>query len=79
MADAEWTYKELLWQDPDRVSGALCFYGTRVPVEILFANLEGGESLERFLVNYPSVSREQAVETIELSRVGLLKLVGLAA
>lgn len=35
-----------VWIDPDRMSGVPCFYGTRVPVESLFTNLESGLSLK---------------------------------
>ncbi|MFI5385697.1 MAG: DUF433 domain-containing protein [Fimbriimonadales bacterium] len=79
MAEAEWTYRELLWRDPDRVSGAVCFYGTRVPVQNLFDYIEGGDNLDVFLENFPSVSRNQAIEVIDLSRQGLLKMLGIAA
>jgi uncharacterized protein (DUF433 family) len=79
VAEAEWTYGKLLWRDPDRVGGAVCFYGTRVPVQNLFEYIEGGDSLDVFLQNFPSVTREQAVEVVDLSRQGLLKLLGIAA
>jgi uncharacterized protein (DUF433 family) len=44
------------------------FAGTRVPVKILFEYLEAGDSLETFLEEFPSVSREQAVAALELAR-----------
>ena len=47
-------------QNPDIVSGALVFAGTRVPVDILSDYLKAGESLERFLAGFPTVTREQA-------------------
>jgi uncharacterized protein (DUF433 family) len=46
-------------QDPEIVSGALVFAGTRVPVEILMDYLKAGNSVERFLEGFPTVSREQ--------------------
>ena len=46
-------------QNPDVMSGALVFSGTRVPVNLLIDYLKAGESLERFLEGFPSVSREQ--------------------
>ena len=46
--------------DPKILGGKPVFGGTRVPVWILFDWLEGGESLDEFLANYPSVSRKQA-------------------
>ena len=47
-------------QNPDIMSGALVFAGTRVPVDTLIDYLKAGESLERFLEGFPTVSREQA-------------------
>jgi uncharacterized protein (DUF433 family) len=52
-------------RDPDVMSGALCFKGTRVPVQNLFDYLEGTSSLEEFLEDFPPVSREAAVAVIE--------------
>ena len=72
-ASAAKNYKDLIWQDPDRVSGQPCFYGTRVPVRILFEFLEANAPLEEFLHSYPSVSREMAQEVLKLAENGLLK------
>jgi uncharacterized protein (DUF433 family) len=47
-------------RDPDIMSGALVFSGTRVPVDTLIDYLKAGESLERFLEGFPTVTREQA-------------------
>lgn len=58
----------LVSRDPDIMSGALCFTGTRVPVKNLFDYLEGGSSLEAFLDDFPSVSREKAVAVLEAAR-----------
>jgi uncharacterized protein (DUF433 family) len=49
------------------VSGAACFEGTRVPVEILFHWLAGGSSLAEFLDNYPGVSKEKAEQVLDLA------------
>ena len=54
--------------DPEIMSGALCFAGTRVPVKNLFDYLEGSSSLEEFLEDFPSVSRERAVAVGARSR-----------
>ncbi len=63
----------LIWTDPERMSGAPCFYGTRVPINHLFEYLEGDESLESFLIDFEGVTREQAVGALELARKGLLE------
>ncbi|HEY2093176.1 MAG TPA: DUF433 domain-containing protein [Thermoanaerobaculia bacterium] len=59
------TIKEIVHSDPEIMGGMPVFVGTRVPVRILLDYLEGGDPLEEFLENYPSVSREQAVAFIE--------------
>lgn len=52
-------------RDPDIMSGAFCFTGTRVPVKQLFEYVEGGSSLKKFLEDFPSVQREAAVAVLE--------------
>jgi uncharacterized protein (DUF433 family) len=61
--------------DPEILSGATVFRGTRVPVEALLDNLAAGLTLDEFLDNFPTVTREQAVQVLEffkdtLSRLG---------
>ncbi|HTK25636.1 MAG TPA: DUF433 domain-containing protein [Pyrinomonadaceae bacterium] len=52
--------------DPEIMSGVPVFYGTRVPIQSLFDWLET-ESLDDFLENFPTVSREQAVEVLHFA------------
>ena len=59
--------KDIVSRDPEVVSGALVFKGTRVPVEVLVQHLAEGDSLEDFLDGFPSVSREQAVAYLEMT------------
>ena len=54
--------------DPEILGGTPVFVGTRVPVKNLFDYLEGGDSLDEFLDDFPSVTREQAVAALELAR-----------
>jgi uncharacterized protein (DUF433 family) len=61
----------LVSRDPEIMSGALCFKGTRVPVKNLFDYLEGASSLEDFLEDFPSITREQAIAVLEVAREGL--------
>ena len=61
----------LMNRAPDIMSGALCFTGTRVPVKNLFDYLEGGSSLEEFLDDFPSISREKAIAVLEAARESL--------
>ena len=60
--------------DPQVVSGTPVFRGTRVPVEALISNLEAGLSIDEFLHNFPTVTREQALQVLEFSKSTLLKL-----
>ena len=59
---------KLVSRDPEVMSGALCFAGTRVPVQNLFDYIEGSSSLEQFLEDFPSVSREKAVAVLEAAK-----------
>lgn len=60
--------------DPEIVSGTPVFRGTRVPVDALINNLEAGLTLDEFLDNFPTVSREQALTVLEFSKRTLLRL-----
>ena len=62
---------KLITVDPEVHSGTPVFSGTRVPVKTLFDHLEAGDSLEVFLDDFPSVSREVAVALLEEARFAL--------
>ena len=49
---------------PGKVSGAWVFKGTRVPVQALFENLEGGATVDQFLEWFPGVTREQVLAVL---------------
>lgn len=53
--------------NPEILRGTPVFRGTRVPIQNLFDYLEGGETLNEFLDDFPSVSREQALEVLQLA------------
>ena len=53
--------------DPEILSGTPVFKGTRVPIYILFDYIEGGEQLNAFLENYPSISKEHALNVLKLA------------
>jgi len=57
--------KAIIHSDPEIHSGDPVFVGTRVPVRTLLDYIEGGDSLEVFLDNFPTVTREQAVAFLE--------------
>lgn len=69
----------LVWINPDRLGGAPCFYGTRVPVKNLFDYVSGSEGLEGFLEGYPSVNRDQAQEVLQRAEELLLDKLSKAA
>lgn len=60
--------ESIVHKDPDILSGTPVFVGTRVPVKALYDYIEGGESIDEFLDDFPSVSREQAIAALELGR-----------
>ena len=61
----------IVWINNERMSGTPCFYGTRVPIKNLFDYLEGGESLDDFLVGFPGVTQEQAVRVLRYAQSAL--------
>ena len=62
------TKSPVIHSDPEILSGTPVFVGTRVPVQSLFDYLEGGDTLDEFLKQFPSVRREQALGALELAR-----------
>lgn len=64
--------KDLIEVNPERMSGTPCFKGTRVPIGHLFEFLESGETLDEFLRQFPSVTRQQALGVLEMSKESLL-------
>jgi len=61
----------VIHSDPRIQGGVPVFFGTRVPVKNLFDYIEAGDSLDQFLRDFPSVSREQAIAALELAREAL--------
>jgi uncharacterized protein (DUF433 family) len=57
----------VIWVDPDRLSGAPCFKGTRIPVQMLIDHLAAGFSLDEFLETVPSLDRTLAQRFLELA------------
>ncbi|MGH9793822.1 MAG: DUF433 domain-containing protein [Candidatus Acidiferrales bacterium] len=65
---------ELIQRSYEIMSGALVFSGTRVPVKTLVDYLKAGDSLNEFLDDFPTVTREQAEGVLELLEHDLLTL-----
>jgi uncharacterized protein (DUF433 family) len=59
-------------KDPNILGGEPVFRGTRVPCKALIDYSEGGDTLDQFLEQYPSVSRELAIAAIEEAKVSLV-------
>ena len=59
-------------KDVNILGGEPVFRGTRVPFRILIEYLEGGDTLDQFLDEYPSVSRELAIAAIEEAKTSLV-------
>jgi uncharacterized protein (DUF433 family) len=64
--------QSLIESDPEKMGGMPVFYGTRVPIKNLFDYLEGGDSVEIFLGDFPTVEREQVIGVLELFKEKLL-------
>lgn len=65
-------WDSVVWVDPERMSGAPCFVGTRVPVESLFDFVEAGDTIDEFLEDFPGVTREQVVGALRIGKDRLL-------
>jgi len=61
----DWSSCTEVERDPERVSGAWVFRGTRIPVAALFENLEDGASASQFVEWFPGVTLEQVRAVLE--------------
>ena len=59
--------EDVVSRNPKVMNGVLVFAGTRVPVEVLIQHLAAGDSLDDFLDDFPTVTREQAVAYLEMT------------
>ena len=71
--------KSLIESDAEKLGGTPVFSGTRVPIKNLFDYLEAGDSVEVFLDDFPTVSREQVIGVLELYKIKLLEEYEIAA
>ncbi len=62
----------VIQSSPDILGGTPVFAGTRVPVQTLLDYLEAGDRIDDFLEDFPSVSRDQAVQVLEIAKDALL-------
>ena len=62
----------IIQSSPDVLGGTPVFAGTRVPVRTLLDYLEAGDRIDDFLRDFPSVSRDQAIQVLEIAKDALL-------
>ena len=68
--------ESVITQDPEILSGQPVFRGTRVPFQALLDYLEGGDTLDEFLEQYPGVTRKQAIAALEEAKALVLARFG---
>lgn len=68
----DWSHCQAVERDPERVSGAWVFRGTRVPVVALFENLEDGATADDFIAWFPGVERSQVEAVLQHAETSLL-------
>ena len=68
--------QSVIIQDPEILSGEPVFRGTRVPFQTLLDYLEGGDTLDEFLEQYPGITREQAIAALEEAKALVLARFG---
>lgn len=61
----------VIWINRKRVTGAPCFYASRVPIKTLFDCVAAGMTLEEFLEDFEGVTREQALAVLDLAQSSL--------
>ena len=64
--------REIITREPEVLDGTPVFRGTRVPFQTLLDYLEGGETLNEFLDDFPTVTREAAVSALEQAKALLV-------
>ena len=57
--------------DPETMGGTPVFIETRVPIQTLFDSMEGGDSINEFLDDYPNVSKDAAIQVLEMAKKSL--------
>ena len=67
---------DIIVKDQDILGGTPVFRGTRVPFQVLLDYLEGGETLDEFLDDFPTVSKDAAVASLEFAKSLLVSQLG---
>jgi uncharacterized protein (DUF433 family) len=63
---------QIVHRDPGILGGVPVFHGSRVPIRSLFDHLQGGDTVEEFLHQFPSVRREQVIGLLAIARDSIL-------
>jgi uncharacterized protein (DUF433 family) len=63
-------------RDPEILGGIPCFRGTRVPFQNLLDYFEAGDTLDQFLDQFPTVTRQMAIDALETAKESLLTRIG---
>lgn len=69
-------HSEIIVKDPEIMGGTPVFRGTRVPFQALLDYLEGGDTLDEFLDDFPTVTREAAITSLEFAKTLLVGQLG---
>ncbi|MGA7853205.1 MAG: DUF433 domain-containing protein [Candidatus Acidiferrales bacterium] len=67
---------DIIVKDPEVLGGTAVFRGTRVPFQALLDYLEGGQTLDEFLDDFPTVTRSAAIAALELAKALLVDELG---
>ena len=67
----DWSQCLAVESDPERLSGAWVFRGTRVPASALFENLDAGATVDEFLAWFPGVTKEQVDSLLQFTSASL--------
>jgi len=76
MRDTDCMADPVITRDPETLGGAPVFRGTRVPFQALLDYIEGGETMDAFLDQFPTVTRDMAVAALENAKDSLLAQIG---
>ena len=68
--------QDIIIKDPQILGGTPVFRGTRVPFQALLDYLEGGETLDEFLDDFPTVTREDAIAALEHAKTLVVSRLG---
>ena len=71
-AENRWTIAGIVSVNAEVMHGTPCFAGTRLPVQSLLNFVEAGDTLDKFLQAFPRVTREQAIQFLEMAKERLL-------